>query len=101
MIEKLRAKLEAAGTAKNISLHQGAASAVPLPDAGVDVAFYANVWHEIDDQEAVLREAFRILVPTGTMAILDWRHDQPSPPGPPQEHRISADSVVSFLEKHG
>ncbi len=101
MIEKLRAKLDAAGAAKNISLHEGAASAVPLPNASVDVAFYANIWHEIDEHEAVLREAFRILVPSGRIAILDWRQDKPSPPGPPQEHRIAADSVTSFLEKHG
>ena len=101
MIEKLRAKLDAAGDVKNISLHQGAASAVPLPDASVDVAFYANIWHEIDDQEAVLREASRILAPAGTIAILDWRQDKPSPPGPPQEHRIPADSIVTILQKWG
>jgi ubiquinone/menaquinone biosynthesis C-methylase UbiE len=101
MIEKLRAKLDAAGKPKNISLREGAASAVPLPDTSVDVVFYANIWHEIDDQEAVLREAFRILVLTGTIAILDWRQDKPSPPGPPQEHRIPVDSVVRFLQKHG
>jgi ubiquinone/menaquinone biosynthesis C-methylase UbiE len=101
MIEKLRAKLDAAGEPKNISLHEGAASGVPLPDGSVDVAFYANIWHEIDDHEAVLREAFRIIVPAGTIGILDWRKDKASPPGPPQEHRIAVDSVVSLLAEHG
>jgi len=101
MLDLLREKLNGPETPRNIALRQGAAAQIPLPDASVDVAFYANIWHELDDHGAVLREAWRILAPTGRIAILDWRKDMTPPPGPPQEHRLSAESVVSFLQCNG
>ena len=52
----LRQKLEQPDAPKNISLHLGSASQLPLPDDSVNVAFYANIWHELDDEDAALRE---------------------------------------------
>lgn len=101
MLDLLRRKLEQPGSPANISLHLGAASQLPLPDGSVDLALYANIWHELDDQDAALREAIRITTPKGKIALLDWRSDQESPPGPPQEHRISAETVMAFLQSNG
>ena len=101
MLEVLQGKLNSPDAPRNISLHQAAASLIPLPDASVELAFYANVWHELDDYDSVFREAQRIVVSGGSIAILDWRRDKNPPPGPPREHRIPADAVVSFLRAHG
>lgn len=101
MLDLLRQKLEHPEAPKNISLHLGTASQLPLGDHSVDVAFYANIWHEIDDHDAALREAARVTAPQGGIAILDWRSDRESPPGPPREHRISAETVVAFLQTNG
>ncbi len=101
MLDLLTTKLQQNNSPSNISLHRGPASKLPLEDSSVDVAFYANVWHEFDDCEGVLREAMRITMPNGRIALLDWRHDKESPPGPPQGHRIAADALVDFLQKHG
>jgi ubiquinone/menaquinone biosynthesis C-methylase UbiE len=101
MLEVLQGKLTSPDAPGNISLHQSPASQISLPDASVDLAFYANVWHEIDDQDAAFREARRIVVPGGNIAILDWRKDKTSPPGPPPEHRISAEAVTGFLQANG
>jgi ubiquinone/menaquinone biosynthesis C-methylase UbiE len=101
MLDLLAKKLQQDDSPVNISLHHGPASELPLADGSVDVAFYANVWHEFDDGEDVMRETLRITVPNGRIAVLDWRHDKESPPGPPQEHRIAADTLVDFLQKHG
>ena len=100
MLDLLAVKLRGDDSPTNISLHRGPASKLPLEDRSVDVAFYANVWHEFDKGEDVLREAVRVTVPNGSIAVLDWRHDKESPPGPPQDHRIAADTVVDFLKKH-
>jgi FkbM family methyltransferase len=85
----------------NITLVEGDASATTLPDASVDVALLANMWHEIDDHALVLREVSRILRQHGRLAILDWRPDVDRPPGPPLEFRIAAAEVTRTLEQQG
>ncbi len=101
MLDKLREKLDQPAAPANISLYLGAASQLPLSDESVDLAFYANIWHELDDQDAALREAVRVAKAKGKIAILDWRSDKESPPGPPQGHRISAESIMVFLQSNG
>ncbi len=101
MLDRLRQKLEQPDAPKNISLHLGSASRLPLSDNSVDLAFYANIWHELSDSGAAFREALRIAKSQGRIAILDWRSDQESPPGPPQAHRISAETIVNLLQTSG
>lgn len=101
MLDKLGPKLEQPDAPQNISLHLGAASQLPLADDSVDLAFYANIWHELDDREAALREAIRVAKSNGKIALLDWRSDKAPPPGRPQEHRIPAEAGVAFLQSNG
>ena len=101
MLDLLRRKLAQPGGVDNVSLHQGVASQLPLPDCSVQVIFYANVWHELEDLDSAFREAVRVSVAAGRIGILDWRDDCSPPPGPPQEHRISNGFVVSFLGGKG
>ena len=101
MLDLLRVKLEQPNVPDNVSLHQGAASQLPLRDRSVHMILYANIWHELDDPDSTFREALRVSVSSGKIAILDWRDDCPPPPGPPQEHRISDGSVMSFLKGKG
>jgi len=97
MLAILREKLNGAEAPDNVSLHQGNASHVPLPEASVDLVFFANIWHELNDYSAVLKEARRILAPGGSIAILDWRSELLPPPGPPQDHRVPATEVAEAL----
>jgi ubiquinone/menaquinone biosynthesis C-methylase UbiE len=101
MIEILRAKLAQPGSPRNIELVQGAASATHLEPASCDLVFLGNVWHELEDRQAALRETASILAPGGRAAILDWRTDRPQPPGPPVEHRIAAADAASTLISAG
>jgi ubiquinone/menaquinone biosynthesis C-methylase UbiE len=101
MLDLLRNKLGKADAPKNISLHAGDASLLPLQDHSVDLVFFANIWHEIANLDSAIREASRVAVPNGKIAILDWRDDCVPPPGPPQNHRISANRVVTFLGENG
>jgi ubiquinone/menaquinone biosynthesis C-methylase UbiE len=101
MLEILRTKLEQPGAPRNIELVRGAASATHLGTASCDLVFLGNVWHELDDRPAALRESARILAPGGRVAILDWRADRPQPPGPPVEHRIAAGEAASTLTSAG
>ena len=101
MLEMIREKLTPSEQPKNIELVEAPAIRTTLPGRSCDMVFMANIWHELDDHAGVLREIGRILRPGGALAILDWRHDLPSPPGPPAEHRIPLASVHEVLEGSG
>lgn len=101
MLDLLRQKLEQHHAPGNISLLQGNASQLPLPERAAHVTFYANIWHELENHDAAFAEALRISVPGARIAILDWRDDCAPPPGPPQDHRISNQAVVAFLQSKG
>jgi ubiquinone/menaquinone biosynthesis C-methylase UbiE len=101
MLNLLRNKLSQTKAPGNISLLQGTASKVPLDNGSVDLVFFANIWHELDDHNHDYFEARRIAVPGGRIAILDWHAELAPPPGPPQHQRIPSQTVFSFLECRG
>ena len=101
MLAHIRAKLDAADAPANIELVEGSADRTSLHEASCDLAFFANIWHEMDDPAAVIEEASRILKPAGRLAILDWRSDLSSPPGPPDDHRLAAADVAASLSRNG
>lgn len=58
-----------------VSLRSGRAEAVPLADASVDAVVIANAFHLVRDRAAALRECRRVLVPGGSLVIVDWCRD--------------------------
>ncbi len=101
MLRFLEEKLKRESSSENIRLHEGDAAHTGLPDGVCDLAFLANLWHELDDRNAVLAEMRRILRPGGRIAILDWRNDVTYPPGPPLDHRVAADRAEATLSGAG
>lgn len=101
MLARFREKLSHPGVPQNIVPLHGDAARTQLPDGSSDLAFMANIWHELDDHGAVLAEVRRILRPGGALAILDWRKDLAPPPGPPTDHRIAVADVCRTLTDHG
>lgn len=101
MLDHLRGKLSAPEAPTNVELVRGDAADTTLPDASADLVLLANVWHEVEDPQAVQREAKRLLAPDGRIAILDWRPDVERPPGPPLERRVAPDAVTALLADNG
>ena len=101
MLAKLREKLTEPAAPRNIVLVLGEASKTTLPSICADMVFVANVWHELENPTTALQEVARILAPGGVLALLDWRADMISPPGPPSDHRLPAADVLQFLAKSG
>lgn len=98
MLQWVAQKIEA-NALESINLVHADAAATTLPGASCDLFFIANVWHELDDRQAVLREAKRVLKPSGRIAILDWRPDVERVVGPPLEHRLSVEIAVNDLRQ--
>lgn len=66
--------------------------ATKIPDRSSDIALLVNVLFQSRKREAIIREAARVLKPGGKLLVIDWKTVN-SPLGPPQERRVSPDTV--------
>lgn len=100
MLALLGKKLDAHALG-NIERVHAEANRTGLPAASCDLWLLANLWHEIDDCSAVVREARRALKPGGIIAILDWRPDVEPVAGPPAHHRLPSLHAIGYLCAEG
>lgn len=73
---------------------------VTLPDASVDLALLAFVFHELDAPAEVLRDIRRVLRPGGRLALLEWV-PKAEEIGPPLAERIPLDEAERRLTTAG
>jgi ubiquinone/menaquinone biosynthesis C-methylase UbiE len=85
----------------NIELIHAEAGQSGLTASSCDLFFLANLWHEIEDRDAVLMEAQRVLKKGGRISILDWRTDVEPVAGPPLAHRITPVDALRELQLAG
>jgi ubiquinone/menaquinone biosynthesis C-methylase UbiE len=93
----------------NIEVVRAKPERLPLPDGCADLVLLSQVYHEISDRRAYLRELSRVLAPGGILCLLDWRTpgEEPSlalessPMGPPFEHRVSEVMACAELQESG
>ena len=100
MLSLLRQKLDEAALI-NVELIHAEADSTSIPTSSCNLFFIANVWHELDDHTAVLRESSRVFKAGGQVAILDWRTDVDPVTGPPLEHRLDSSHAVALLRSAG
>lgn len=84
MLELANRNKEKAGVT-NATFLKGTIEQVPLPDEGVDVVISNCVINLAEDKGAVIREAFRVLKPGGSLAVSDMVELQPLPAGVKKE----------------
>ncbi len=100
MLSLLRQKLDQAKFT-NVELIHAEADQTGLPASNCDLFFLSNIWHEIEDRAAVLREAMRVLKKNGRIAILDWRPDVDPEHGPPLAHRVDSSRAIESMRCAG
>lgn len=79
----------------------GDGTRIPLEDNSTDFAWVAFVYHELEPPTAFLAELARVLRHGSGLAILDWRSDATGSQGPPKDHRISPETVITQLAEAG
>lgn len=82
----------------NLTALLSTAKRIPLEDGIADVTLLANVLHGIP--AATVAEAIRLLRPGGRFVNVDWKKE-PTPSGPPVQHRLSKTEASEALESYG
>ena len=101
MIAETREEAAKAGL-KNINpiLRDFLAEGTGLKDESVDYAMLFNILH-VEDPEAMLREAWRILRGDGKLGIIHWNYDDSTPRGPVMEIRPKPEQCVAWASAAG
>jgi ubiquinone/menaquinone biosynthesis C-methylase UbiE len=73
---------------------------VPLENESVDFLLMVNLHHEIDDAEATVREAHRVMKKGAGIAISDWRKEEMEI-GPSMAIRVDEREVADDLKRRG
>ncbi len=71
-----------------------------LPTGAVDLVLIVDTFHHLDHRLEYLRRLRRVLKPSGRVAIVDWQAT-PLPVGPPLEHKLAREQVVSEMQAAG
>jgi ubiquinone/menaquinone biosynthesis C-methylase UbiE len=84
----------------NIRTKVGAAEETIFCTACADIIFYSMVLHDFKDPAQVLRNARKMLKPSGILVDLDWKkHEMPF--GPPVNIRFSEPQASQLIEQAG
>ena len=70
------------------------------PDGSVGYAMLFNILH-VEDPVALLREAYRALIPGGRLGAIHWKHDPATPRGPALAIRPPLDQCRRWAEEAG
>ncbi len=101
MVRATAARAKAEGL-DNVQVHlrDVVANGTGLPDASVGYVMLFNILHG-EQPDRLLREAHRILAPGGTVAVMHWVSDRPTPRGPSLAIRPSPADCAAWLIEAG
>lgn len=85
---------------ENLQINKVISERLPLNDAICDMTLMVTVLHEIGKPELLLNEIKRIQKPTGKLVIIEF-HKKTTPMGPPEEHRMAAESIIELCDSNG
>lgn len=71
-----------------------------LPDASVDFVMLFNILHA-ENPVDLLKEAARILVPGGKVAVIHWNYDPATPRGPSMAIRPRPEQCQTWIQAAG
>ena len=83
-----------------LSAEVKAAEEAAFCEGCADIVFFGIDLHDFADPEQVIRNAKKMLKPSGTLIDLDWK-DEPMAFGPPQEIRFSVQKARAMIEAAG
>lgn len=98
-LERLKRRAAKAGL-RNLILKVGEAEETVLCESCADRVFFGIVLHDFKDPKNALKNARRMLKPTGRLVDLDWAK-KPMELGPPLRVRFSEEEAARRIEAAG
>lgn len=99
MIEAITRRIQREGL-RNVTTILGAPDDPRLPAGKLDAVLMVNVYHELEDPVALLRNVARSLAPKGRLGIVDFTKDGGGP-GPPLDERVDPERIMRDAEAAG
>ena len=99
MLQKLRER-SARYKLNNIEPIRGDVDDPNLPAGEVDLLLMVDVYHEFSHPESMLWAIRRSLKPTGVVALLEYREEDPTVPIKPL-HKMSKTQIIKEYEQNG
>ena len=93
-IEEVRRRF---GNYGNVTILNEDITHTSIPSSSVDLAFMSNVFHDIEDKEAAVKEISRILKPGGRLLIIEFKENVLF--GPP--FKLSPEEVEEYFSGAG
>lgn len=101
MVTSVRCKAEMGGLSNiHVVLRDFVAQGAGLADGSQAHAMIYNLLH-LENPNALLAEAYRILRPDGVLSVIHWRNDIPTPRGPSLAIRPSPDQCQRWMAQAG
>lgn len=101
MIDATASRINATGLSNvHVELRDFTVTGSGRPNASIDYVMLFNILH-IEAPVALLREAYRTLVPGGLAAIIHWKHDPTTPRGPSLEIRPRPEQCERWSKEAG
>jgi ubiquinone/menaquinone biosynthesis C-methylase UbiE len=99
MLDMLRRRARAAAL-ENVTLRLGTETDPHLPDGSIDLVLMVDVYHEFSQPEAMLKAIRKSLKPTGRIALVEFRAEDPKVPIKP-EHKMSKQQILKEFSANG
>jgi len=99
MLDRLRTSA-AAQKITNIKTLQGTQTDSRLPPGTLDYVLMVDVYHELSEPQAILRNIASALKPNGKLVLLEFRKEDPKVPIRP-EHEMTVKDVEAELSAEG
>jgi len=71
-----------------------------LPEQSIDMIFFCDVLHHIENRPAYYAKLAKVLNPSGRIVVIDF-YERPLPVGPPPSMKLSDQQVIAELQKAG
>ncbi len=100
MLHYLRENIFRSNFGHIIKIISGDVSHTDIPAKSVEIAFFANMLHDIEDRKAFFEEVKRICKPTADVVDVDWKKTQ-TERGPPLNIRLNEEDATHILIENG